>query len=200
MKNEWTRRMAAVFLFFCAPLSACIGEEWFEELPSQWFTNERLVEYGVEDLPSPPIETGRLRTINTTKETFYFNATYDEVQTLAREILDYLRANENVYHLCELQGHGGLVAEMFPYDNYLPITDEFVFEESTYTFAYSLSPELVNFGGYLPALQEPILISIAFTSEDAIYKGLFVKPFEYNATVTVQKSGWGACAILYDEE
>ena len=194
-------RLCCLFLFVCfLPLSACIGEKWMEELPSQWFTSELLADYGVEDLPSPPIETGRLRTNNATKETFYFYATYDEVQTLAREILEYLRANENVYHLCELQGHGGLVAEMLPYDNYLPVTDEFVFEESAYVFAYSLSPELANFGGYLPALRDPILISIAFTGEDTIYKGTFVKPFKYNATVIIKKQGWGACAILYDEE
>ena len=199
--NKKSRRCIAIGIGFCIlPLSACM-DSCFEELPAAWFSAELLAEYGVENLPSPLIENGRLREITTTKQRFYFNATHDEIQELAKQIVDYLSANEKVYHLCVYDSHGGLVAEMLPYDNYLPVTDEFIFNESAYTFAYSLSAELDDYdGGYLPALHDPILIGLGLHEKDVVQQGPFLPAFEYNATVTIQKQGWGVCAILYEEE
>ena len=189
MKRTLALILSVIFLFALASCEVGVKDTWFSD--------EMLKSHGISSLPMPfdtlsntvlaeyESDDGKFSGI------FYFTATKDELNNYAKAVVEYLLKNENVFNLGELEGHGGLIGEIVPYDDYKLVDEGFKYDQSLYNLAYSLSPTLNMGGGYIPSLDNPIKITIASVEAEELYSG-----FTYNAKIEIKQTSWPACAIV----
>ena len=188
--------MRKLIMFFSIVLLLFSLTSCFDDYEKEkWFNEEDLKMFSIESIPLPKesLENTMLYTDKYGYQTFYYTSTLDEVNEYIKTVISYLLSNQNVFNIALREGHGGLIGEIVPYDNYVLISEETKFDDSGYTIAYSLSPDLVLAGGYLESLDDPIKISLSFTSEDVLKPG-----FTYNAYISIKQENYPACC--FDDE
>lgn len=185
--------MRKLIIFFSIILLLFSLTSCFDDYEKEkWFRDTDLKTFLIEDFPMPKesLENTMLYTDKYGYQTFYYTSTYEDVNEYVKTIISYLHSNQNVFNIALREGHGGLIGEIVPYDNYVFINEETKFDESGYTIAYSLSPDLNLAGGYLKSLADPIKISISFTSEDILKPG-----FTYNVYISIKQESYPACCF-----
>lgn len=181
-----------IIIFNVVLLLSCLTSCFTEYEKETWFNDADLKDFLLEDMPLPneSLENSILYTDKYGYQTFYYTSTYKDVNEYVKAVVNYLQGKQNVFNIALREGHGGLIGEIVPYDNYVFVTEETKFDESGYTIAYSLSPDLNLGGGYLYSLDNPIKISISFTSEDVLKPG-----FTYNAYISIKQESYPACGF-----
>ena len=156
-----------------------------------WFSIDYLEKYNIKDLPLPTeLINTRIEVNNSDNQVFYYTSTFESMNTYAETLINYLLNNDGIYNVSERIGHGGLIAEMFPYDEYKLLESPIMYEESEYTFAFSLTKDLDFIAGYLYSLDNPIRIAITFSSDILLTYG-----FKYNTTITIFQRNYPSCVI-----
>lgn len=178
--------VSVVLLLFS--LTSCFDD--YEK--EKWFNEEDLKMFSIEGIPLPKesLENTMLYTDKHGVQTFYYTSTCEDVNEYTKTVVSYLLSNQNVFNTALREGHGGLIGEIVPYDNYVLISEETKFDNSGYTIAYSLSPDLNLSGGYLYSLDNPVKISICFTSDDLLIPG-----FTYNAYISIKQESYPTCGF-----
>ncbi len=151
-----------------------------------WFSNSQLEEYALKDLPIPTKNLDNTMLEN--EEVFYFTTTESNFQLYAKSMIDYLLSNEKVFYLSEKGRLSGLIGEIVPYHEYLPIDKNYIYDKKHYELAYSLDSQLSD--NYPKLLNDPIKISLKL--ETRTQK---IKSFTYNASLSIKLSAYPACSI-----
>lgn len=188
------KKMTAIILILATVLCLASCEVGVRDT---WFSEELLESHGIAALPIPRNTLSNTVLSEYSNEdgiysgTFYFTATKAEINDYARVVAEHLMANESVFNAGEREGHGGLIGEILPYDDYKLLSEGISYDQGSYTFAYSLTPTLAMGGGYVPSLEDPVKIFITHGDEEELYRG-----FTYNATIEIKQSSWPVCAII----
>ena len=188
------KKIAATILIFALALCLASCEVGVKET---WFSCELLESYGIAALPIPCDSLNNTVLVESVTDdgrysgTFYFTSTNTNINEYAHTVANFLVSNAEIFNVGEREGHGGLIAEILPYDDYRLVSEGISYDQDSYTFAYSLAQSLVMGSGYVPSLDDPVKITIATVDEEELYRG-----FTYNAKIEIKQSSWPACAII----
>lgn len=187
------KKILACLLIIILCLS-CLASCENSYVANQFFSDELLSENGLSDMPVPPgVDNSALRS----GIILYLNLTDAEYEKYARDLLDYLRAREDIYYLGFSVGQY-LLAEMMPYDEIAPITDSYNVKKDSHDIFFSLEDGLTNSN---EMLRTPVEIKIVREPGKLTFND-----FEYNTSIGIYSgyranARWNLCGAehTYDE-
>lgn len=122
----------------------------------------------------------------------YLKLTDDEYVQYIASVLNYLKTKEDIYYLGYSVG-SGLVAEMFPYNEIAPLTENYKETLDNHHFYFSKEDKLDddNF------LSEPVEIYIKRVNAELTYK-----KFQYNTQIIINEghlaqAQWNICGAIH---
>ena len=178
-----------VFIFLCLislfGLTACNAS--YEE--KKFFSEEVLSQAKLNDIPVPAnIENSVIQYGNK----LYLKLTDDEYVQYVASVLNYLKTKEDIYYLGYSVG-SGLVAEMFPYNEIAPLTENYKETLDNHHFFFSKENGIddKNF------LSAPVEIDIKRVNAELTYK-----KFQYNTQIIINEghsaqAQWNICGAIH---
>lgn len=161
------------------PFDKLVSTSWFDRTPDYpqdtFFAEDLLLEHSLSGMPVPKLENSRLN-----ESVLYCNLTDEEYQSYIQALLDYLQARADIYHLGSYCS-SYLEAEIFPYDVYSYIPENYGENPENCDLIFSLSEE-VSSNGYL---SDPIRITLDRGEET-------LGSFSYNTKIKISNTSRGA--------
>ena len=177
------------FIFLCLisllGLTACNAS--YEE--NKFFSEEVLSQAKLNDIPVPAnIENSVIQYGNK----LYLKLTDDEYVQYVASVLNYLKTKEDIYYLGYSVG-SGLVAEMFPYNEIAPLTENYKETLDNHHFFFSKENGIddKNF------LSAPVEMDIKRVNAELTYK-----KFQYNTQIIINEghfaqAQWNICGAIH---
>ena len=187
MKKLLALCLTAILCLCC--LAACSNSY----SKNEFFSEEMLTQNKLADMPVPPHVDN---SVNQYGNILYLNLTKDEYESYVADLLQYLRAKEDISYLGYSVG-SGLVAEMIPYDEIAPITDSYSPSRDSHKIFFS-AKNGIDDNNYL---NYPVEIEIIRKSGRLNFDN-----FEYNTQICISdgysaQAQWNLCGAehTYDE-
>ena len=187
MKRLLALILTAILCLCC--LASCGGSY----NKNEFFSEEMLTQNKLADMPVPPHVDN---SVNQYGNILYLNLTKDEYESYVSDLLQYLRAKEDISYLGYSVG-SGLVAEMIPYDEIAPITDSYSPSRDSHKIFFS-TKNGIDDNNYL---NYPVEIEIIRKSGKLNFDN-----FEYNTQICISdgysaQAQWNLCGTehTYDE-
>ena len=178
-----------VFIFLCLislfGLTACNAS--YEE--NKFFSEEVLSQAKLNDIPVPAnIENSVIQYGNK----LYLKLTDDEYVQYVASVLNYLKTKEDIYYLGYSVG-SGLVAEMFPYNEIAPLTENYKETLDNHHFFFSKENGIDD----KHFLSAPVEIDIKRVNAELTYK-----KFQYNTQIIINEghsaqAQWNICGAIH---
>ncbi|MBP3503788.1 MAG: hypothetical protein J6K18_01550 [Bacilli bacterium] len=178
-----------VFIFLCLislfGLTACNAS--YEE--KKFFSEEVLSQAKLNDIPVPAnIENSVIQYGNK----LYLKLTDDEYVQYVASVLNYLKTKEDIYYLGYSVG-SGLVAEMFPYNEIAPLTENYKETLDNHHFFFSKENGIDD----KHFLSAPVEIDIKRVNAELTYK-----KFQYNTQIIINEghsaqAQWNICGAIH---
>lgn len=184
-------------ILICAITCVTILSSCSNYSKNEFFSNERLSQNKLTDIPVPPNLSDSVISHNGSwGDVLYLNLTNAEYEQYIIDLLTYLKAKEDIYYLGYSIG-SGLLGEMFPYDEIAPITDSYDAKGDDHHFFFSTVDGLGNSN----SLDTPVEIRIIRDSGKLKFDN-----YEYNTKIIIcdgmlAHSTWNQCGAehTYDE-
>lgn len=137
---------------------------------ADFFEEAMLQQFHLSGLPAP-----ELKNAQRDGATLYCNLSDDGYASYAQQVAEYLKTRTDIYHfsfLCFL----GLEGDIFPYDVYSFLPENYDFSAASHTFAFSTTEEFDRYS----ALHNPIRLEIRREN------GTRGNHFSYNTVIAIQ--------------
>ena len=161
-----------------------------------FFSDEFLAQNKLSDMPMPPHLDDSVYGSTFFGNILYLNLTNEEYEQYVEDLLDYLRAKEDIYYLGYSVG-SGLWGEMLPYDDIAPITDSYNTKADEHHIFFATKDGLGN----SDFLNSPVEFVIIRESGKLKFDN-----YEYNTTIGIcdgnlAQARWDQCGAehTYDE-
>ena len=147
-------------------LSSCFfSAPWDEgKLKDTFFSEETLIQHGLEELPTPKLEGSYL---DEEENILYLDLTREEYAEYAKAVVDYLRAKEGLTvsgYLCE-KGIFGLLIIPIPEYKFAPLDDGYTdYSRDSHSFVFS--KEYIEYYGEEIELEEEEHLTIKWNPTD----------------------------------
>ena len=137
------RKLLALILI-SALCVCCLVSCGISYTKNEFFSDEFLTQNKLTDMPLPPrLEDSVYGSNSLLGSILYLNLTSEEYEQYVEDLLNYLRAKEDIYYLGYSVG-SGLLAEMLPYNEIAPITDSYDIKDDEHRFFFSTVDGLGN--------------------------------------------------------
>ena len=165
---------------------------------NEFFSEEFLTQNKLADMPLPPHLDASVYGSSSLLggNILYLNLTDEEYEQYVEDLLNYLRAKQDIYYLGYSVG-SGLHGEMLPYDEIAPITDSYNTKDDEHHFFFATEDGLGNWN----SLNSPVEFAIARESGKLKFDN-----YEYNTTIGIcdgnlASAVWNQCGAehTYDE-
>ena len=164
---------------------------------NEFFSEEFLTQNKLADMPMPPHFDASVYGSNSLLgNILYLNLTDEEYEQYVEDLLNYLRAKEDIYYL-GYSVRSGLLGEMLPYDEIAPITDSYDTKGEEHRFFFSIVDGLGNWD----MLDAPVEFEIIRESGKLKFDN-----YEYNTRIGIcdgnrARATWNQCGAehTYDE-
>ena len=162
-----------------------------------FFSEEFLTQNKLADMPLPPhLDDSVYGSASLLGNMLYLNLTDEEYERYVEDLLNYLRAKEDIYYLGFSVG-GRLLAEMLPYDEIAPITDSYNTKKDEHHIFFATEDGLGN----SDFLNSPVEFIIIRESGKLTFNN-----YEYNTKIGIcdgnlARAAWNQCGAehTYDE-
>ncbi len=162
-----------------------------------FFSEEFLTQNKLSDMPMPPhLDDSVYGSASLLGNMLYLNLTDEEYEQYVEDLLNYLRAKEDIYYLGFSVG-GRLLAEMLPYDEIAPITDSYNTKKDEHHIFFATEDGLGN----SDFLNSPVEFVISRESGKLTFNN-----YEYNTQIGIcdgnlARAAWNLCGAehTYDE-
>ncbi len=113
------------FILIAVLCLSCLASCGVSYTKNEFFSEEFLTQNNLADMPVPPhLDASVYGSNSLLGNILYLNLTDEEYEQYVEDLLNYLRAKEDIYYLGYSVG-SGLWGEMLPYDEIAPITDSY---------------------------------------------------------------------------
>lgn len=183
------RRINKLFLLLGVILLSTLLFGCVENIKTNtWFSKDILHTYHIQNLPQIEDENAVLINDDNQNELIYFNSTLDDINKYTEKTLNYLKNNEQIYHLSSFNRIEKLGEENVLIYN--KVDYDFKFNSNEYSFAFSNTSQTFEKYG-LVGLNDPVIISIGYVTDPLLYLdreySAYIKIYNFSGFIAFYK-------------